>query len=1005
VYLITGGLGGVGLTLADHLARSFQARLILVGRSALPLREQWDKWLAIRPTHDRTSRMIHRVRAMEALGAEVLVASADVANPCDVQNVVNLARKRFGRIDGVFHTAGLLQDGIIQLKDRGTVGRVLDPKVAGTLVLEEALTDPLDFMVLFSSVSALNGLPGQVDYAAANAFLDAFAHRSSTTGSTWTLSVNWSAWQEVGMAAAMARELGLVLTTGADGKGSERITHPLFVRRTHEADAERYAADLSLERTWILNEHRLRNRGVLPGTGYLELVRAAVALRHTSQTGGNGSQGNVEFRDVVFVRPFVLGPGEIRELQVRLGPALEFSVFSTSPPQESGVSDGVEHAKEHARGRVEWRPAAAPAALPLAAIRDRCGRRVEIVAGVDRERHMHFGARWNNLRTVHYGTGEALATLQLPEEFTGDLDEYSLHPALLDMATAGAQPLIEGFDAEQHFYVPFSYGRLVMHAALKPNCVSHITYKGTGTLPDIPAFDVTIADESGTPLVTISDFVMKRVHDTHVLADDARPVNRANRILEHSLRYGIAPAEGMSVLERILGAGVGPQVIVSPQDLRTFLSLHEAASAESETSDRRPEQRRQEGPAYEAPQTPTERRICKLLQDLLGIEQVGVRDNFFELGGHSLLAVRLFGQLHKSTGVNLPLATLFEAPTPRLLAGRFDDAASPAADDQGDRTPQPRGETAPTSLPPTVDNATGQPTSVHRARTGPSSRRVWSSLVALQPNGSRPPFFSIHGRGGNVLNYAAFVEHLGSDQPLYGLQCRGLDGSAEPFQSLPEMAAAYVEEIRTVQPSGPYFLGGGSMGGTVALEMAQQLQAKAERVALVAMFDTYGPHYFEFYAPNEVRGRSSSQALDAVRHHARKLQALSAREGYDYIQSRASARVHDKYKHWMCSVYRLAGLPLPHTLRYFALERLNVDMLLKYVPETYTGRIVLFRALVQPDGVYQEPMLGWSSIARGPFEVVNIPGTHNNLIEQPILGQRLRIALQQAQQAAESGNA
>ena len=150
---------------------------------------------------------------------------------------MNLARG-FGRIDGVFHMAGVLQDGIIQLKDRGTAGRVLDPKVAGTLVLDEALTDPLDFMVLFSSVSALNGLPGQVDYAAANAFLDAFAHRSSTTGRTWTLSVNWSAWQEVGMAAAMARELGLVLTPGTDGKDSESIAHPLFVRRTHEADAE-----------------------------------------------------------------------------------------------------------------------------------------------------------------------------------------------------------------------------------------------------------------------------------------------------------------------------------------------------------------------------------------------------------------------------------------------------------------------------------------------------------------------------------------------------------------------------------------------------------------------------------------------------------------------------------------------------------------------------------------------------------------------------------------------
>jgi hypothetical protein len=274
----------------------------------------------------------------------------------------------------------------------------------------------------------------------------------------------------------------------------------------------------------------------------------------------------------------------------------------------------------------------------------------------------------------------------------------------------------------------------------------------------------------------------------------------------------------MSVLERILGSGVGPQIIVSPQDLQTFLSLHEAAGARSETSDRRPEQRRQEGPAYEAPQTPTERRICELLQDLLGIEQVGVRDNFFELGGHSLLAVRLFSQLHKSTRVNLPLATLFEAPTPRLLAARFGDAAPGADDDHGDRTPQPPDEMAtPTAVPPIVDNATGPPSSVHRARASTSSRRVWSSLVALQPNGSRPPFFSIHGRGGNVLNYAAFIEHLGFDQPLYGLQCRGLDGLSEPFQSVREMAAAYVEEVRTVQPIGPYFLGGGSMGGTVAL--------------------------------------------------------------------------------------------------------------------------------------------------------------------------------------------
>jgi thioesterase domain-containing protein len=227
-----------------------------------------------------------------------------------------------------------------------------------------------------------------------------------------------------------------------------------------------------------------------------------------------------------------------------------------------------------------------------------------------------------------------------------------------------------------------------------------------------------------------------------------------------------------------------------------------------------------------------------------------------------------------------------------------------------------------------------------------------------------------------------------------------LDGKEQPFHSVPSMAAAYVEAIKDVQPRGPYYLGGGSMGGIVALEMAQQLMATGEQVGLVVMFDTYGPHYFEFFASEK---SPRHELVHTLRRHARSVSALSPREAYDYIQSRAAARLRDRWEQVASRAYRTAGRPLPHTLRYHELQRLNVDILLKYEPAPYAGKIVLFRALEQPRGVYQEPTMGWSGIARGGLQLVNIPANHNNIIEQPLLGQQLRIVLQQAQRGAEGG--
>ena len=189
----------------------------------------------------------------------------------------------------------------------------------------------------------------------------------------------------------------------------------------------------------------------------------------------------------------------------------------------------------------------------------------------------------------------------------------------------------------------------------------------------------------------------------------------------------------------------------------------------------------------------TAKQLMSIWKELLGIDSVAPDQNYFDLGGDSSLAVHLFAQIERVFNVKLPLATLFEAPTIEELA---------------------------------------------RILRREARSSGWSPLVAIQAAGSRPPFFCVHGAGGNVLIYRDLARRLGSDQPFYGLQAPGLDGSCPPLARVEDMAALYAKEIRRVQPSGPYFLGGYCLGGTIAFEIARQIQAQGERVALLAMFDT-----------------------------------------------------------------------------------------------------------------------------------------------------------------------
>ncbi len=333
--------------------------------------------------------------------------------------------------------------------------------------------------------------------------------------------------------------------------------------------------------------------------------------------------------------------------------------------------------------------------------------------------------------------------------------------------------------------------------------------------------------------------------------------------------------------------------------------------------------------AFVAPRDGLELQLSKIWERVLGVRPVGIRDSFFDLGGHSLLAVRLFAEIEKLSGKHLPLATLFQAPTVERLAHAL------------------RQEGWSTS---------------------------WSSLVTIQPGGSRPPLFCIHAHGGHALCYQNLVRHLDPDQPVYGLEARGLDGREPPRTRIEDMAAHYLQEIRALQAEGPYFLGGYCLGGTVAFEIAHQLHAQGQAVALLALFETTR------------RGRTTTRLQRFARRlgfEADNLRRLGAGEQLAYLVEKTK-KVAMKIR------YRVVGTVGIESARNRAIRKVeaaHVEALRAYVPRVYPGRMVLFRATTR------DPYLGWGELVAGGIETVEVSPNGQTIVEEPrvrLLAARLR---------------
>jgi amino acid adenylation domain-containing protein len=346
-----------------------------------------------------------------------------------------------------------------------------------------------------------------------------------------------------------------------------------------------------------------------------------------------------------------------------------------------------------------------------------------------------------------------------------------------------------------------------------------------------------------------------------------------------------------------------------------------------------PEERRASGTSVR-PRDEIEQDLVRVWEEILAVDGIGTRDNFFDLGGHSMLAVRLFARLEECLHVRLPLATLFEAPTVEALA------------------------------------------SLIRDRKGSAPRR---SLVPIRVAGSRTPVFAVPGVGGNVLCYYDLARLLSPDQPFYGLQSRGLDGTEKPFTHVEEIAAAFLSEIRQVQPHGPYTFVGTCMGGVVVYEMAQQLREIGEQVGLLVLLETWQP-------------RSTPGRILRPTGTGRAIRALIASRLRLYLYEVRSRRGRERIKYLVERIKMFAQVAARRDL--FRGDRRELDQQIvtsanlrafdRYKARVYDGRGVLFLAEARALPFEDDPRLAWRRLFLGGAEIYTVPGHDSgSMLDEP----------------------
>ncbi|HEV2246784.1 MAG TPA: amino acid adenylation domain-containing protein [Terriglobia bacterium] len=359
------------------------------------------------------------------------------------------------------------------------------------------------------------------------------------------------------------------------------------------------------------------------------------------------------------------------------------------------------------------------------------------------------------------------------------------------------------------------------------------------------------------------------------------------------------------------------------------------------------------GPAFAVFRDSLDLQLINLWEKILSVRPIGLQDNFFDLGGNSFVAAHLFSEMRRLFDRSFPLSVLFEAPTVEKLADII-------------------------------------------RKDGWSS--CWTSLVPIQPGGSKPPFFCVHGGGGNVLIFRELARHLGTDYPFYGLQAHGLDGSTDYLTTTEAMAESYLREMRELQPEGPYYIGGFCMGGQVALEIAQRLVREGQRVNLLFVIDTQNVNgvAFQFSLKDKMEHLG-----EKIKFHSWNVLQLDLKSQIAYLTEKGKIALRREIERLRIKIVHLLKLN-PHRdvmgPREEFIEDINDRAFFAYVPDVYPGKMTICKPR-RNYAFLRDPFNGWGEVAAGGLEVIELPSDPGGIFIEPyvrFLAQKLKEQIDQA---------
>ena len=674
---------------------------------------------------------------------------------------------------------------------------------------------------------------------------------------------------------------------------------------------------------WDLAEHVVGGTPVLPGTAYVEIARAAMEQVAAGRKW--------EIQSLSLLSPMVFMDGVRARIVVSLTPTergYDFQVQSSASPEAPLT--------EHCRANLVLKrltdrklPAGLQAAGALS-VSDNSGRDSQ-------EELIDFGPRWDNVGEIRIDSDMVEADFALPEEFLSDLEDYAAHPGMTDTAATIGLNLLSDVGREGAFYAPMSVDRLRILRPLPARFVARARLVAE-TPGRFASFDVVFSDEKGAPLMIWEGFALSRIEGTSFDATSA-----PEQLVDIMIAQGISAAEAPAVFNRVLNTD-SRTIVVSPTSMADISREMARIGAQRRKKSEGP--RGEQAGGATAYANSIEETIAGFWSDLLGVDQAEPDADFFDLGGHSLAAVRLFAKIRKEYDTDLPLATLFQAPTLRLL--------SEVVIAKGN-----------------IDVEVATPTD---GTDAPAATEEWSPLVRIKKGAPQvKPLYLVHGAGGNVLNFRSLSGYIDAKVPFYALRALGSDGETEIHETIEEMASCYVAAVLKNQPEGPYNLAGYSGGGVIAFEMAQQLRAAGHDVGNLIFFDTLAPDI----DPQQV---SFLEKLWTARHWSL---GFALKWPLRKWQSRAAGREMEQI-----AALLEKGQKIPDELVGPRMTQAYLAAEHRYRPADYPDDVLLFKgSQASVEFLRAGPQLGWDKFVSGNIEVMIFDCDHFNMMIDPTISE------------------